>query len=186
MIGLDGALLVVAYATAITASLQAGSRAKYLLENNEIGIKEGPLILPPKGNETSPLWDLVQAFQQSVELGLLYRLDKEKYDFLWQPSSGKLNMEEHKIEPYSLSPFPKSTTNSDQLDQLVDMYIEDTIKSQDSSSIIPKSLKRLVDVPSKSIAKFSHSTKYWMKRAWHWRAGSGEFDQEEADDGGRK
>ena len=187
MFGLDGILLAVAYATAITASLQAGSRAKYLLEHNEIGVKEGPLILPPTENETSPLWNLVQVFQRSVELGLMYHLDEERHGFVRQSSIGKLGTgsDGNVDEPYSLSPFPKPAERK-RLDQLVDMYIDETITS-DTENFLSKGFKNLLGGPSASLAKISHSTKYWTKRAWHWRMGREEFESEvleDADDDG--
>lgn len=193
MIGLDGMLLAVAYATAITASLQAGSRAKYLLKHNEIGVKDGPLILPPTENETSPLWNLVQAFQRSVELGLVHHLDEERHGFIRQSATEKLeagsngHVGDHKIEPYSLSPFPKSSSQTERLDDLVDMYIEETMDSDDAETYLSTRLKGLLEGPSASIAKFSHSTKYWMTRAWYWRKSREEFDFDvlgEADDDG--
>jgi hypothetical protein len=194
MIGLDGMLLMAAYATAIIASLQAGSRAKYLLEHNEIDIKDGPLILPPTDNSTSPLWTLVQAFQQSVELGLAYHLDEKLHEFTRQSvTSGKFDagsnghVGDPKIEPYSLSPFPRPSPENEELDQLVDMYIEEAINSEKSSGVVTQKLKSILAGPSAAITKFSDSTQYWTKRAWYWSKNREEFDAEfleETDDGG--
>lgn len=188
MLGLEGMLLVVAYATAITASLQAGSRAKYILENNEIGVKDGPLILPPTENSTSPLWDIVQTFQRSVSLGLLYRLDEEKYGFTREQSTINFEGSSNVVdEPYSLSPYSRPSSTKEQLDQLVDMYIEETIQAENPQSFLSKSWKKMTEGPSASIEKFSKSTKYWTNRAWNWRKSREDFDHEylgEADDGG--
>ena len=191
MIAVEGILRLAACATAVISSLQAASRAKYLLEHNEIGIKEGPLIEPPIGNETSPLWDLVQVFQRSVQLGLMHHLDGDRYGFVVQPSSELLDIptEQHdyKMEPYSLSPFPKPSSSKEDelLDQLVDMYIDQEDQSDDDSeSQMLQHIKRLGGKlwPSSSISKIQQTTKYWTARAWYWRKSFEEFEEEFIDD----
>ena len=191
MIGVEGILSLAAYATAIIATLQAGSRARYILEHNEIGVKDGPLILPPKNeNETSPLWDLVQVFQESVKLGLLRHghMESTLQGITVQASSEVLGgtnsyTDNLQVEPYSLSPFPKpKPANEDEiLDQLVDMYIEEgTQKDAASENVIWRSFKSLGSkvLPMTIISKVKQTTNYWMKRAYYWRKSIEEFEED--------
>lgn len=187
---------LTACATAVISSLQAASRAKYLLEHNEIGIKEGPLILPPVGNESSPLWDLVQVFQHSVQFGLLYHLDADEHGFVVQPSSELLDLSiagqhDYKMEPYSLSPYPKPTSAKDDeiLDQLVEMYIDEEEDNEDGSdeeeSRILHHLKAVGGKfwpSSSSISKLQSTTTFWVARTWNWRKTLEEFEDEFVDD----
>lgn len=187
MIGVEGILSVAAYATAVIASLQAGSRAKYLLEHNEIGVKSGPLIQPPTGNETSPLWDLVQVFQQSVQLGLMHHLDGEDHGlFVRQLSLEQIdaskNEHDHNIEPYSLSPFPKAPTEDERLDHLVDMYIQEAKELENNENTITRRVKSLLAGPSATATRAAQATKYWMARAWYWRKSREEFEEEFLED----
>lgn len=74
----DALLSVAAYALATIATLRAGSRVSYLISHDEIGVMEGPLILPPNNltnNDTevvptNPLYELADAFRLSVHLAL--------------------------------------------------------------------------------------------------------------------
>ena len=200
MIGVEEIFRLAACATAVISSLQAASRAKYLLEHNEIGIKDGPLILPPIGNETSPLYDLVQVFQRSVQLSLVYNIDGNDYGFVVQPSSELLGVSEeqndYKIsEPYSLSPFPKPTSDKqdEMLDQLVDRYIDqddEDIASNESKSQVLSHVKYYLSLggkldkflPTKSISKMQQKTKYWAARLWYWRKSREDFEDEFVDD----
>ena len=190
MIGLDNMLSLAAYAIAAIASLQAGSRAKFLSERHEIGVKRGPLILPPGPNETSPLWDLVQVFQRSVELGLLYDEDGSRYGFTRQAAHEHMDASavaphDHQIEPYSLSPYPKPHVETNKrLDGLVDRYIEETLNTPSDNSF----LTRILAGPTESVTKVSESAQYWTKRLWHWRKSKEEFEDEfmpESEDGGK-
>ncbi len=75
---------MVAYALATIATLRAGSRVSYLISHDEIGVMEGPLILPPRTldsdnnissfNETDAnrniLYELAEAFRFSVHFAL--------------------------------------------------------------------------------------------------------------------
>lgn len=103
----DGVLAVFAFVSALVATLRAGSRALYLIEHEHIDVMEGPLILGPadvKLNETvesSPLWELVQLFQQGVQLAL----DPGRMEYRVIPVETPQN-EKLAQEPYSLSPFP--------------------------------------------------------------------------------
>lgn len=200
MIGVEEIFRLAACATAVISSLQAASRAKYLLEHNEIGIKDGPLILPPIGNETSPLYDLVQVFQRSVQLSLMFNMDGNDYGFVVQPSSELLGVSEeqndYKIsEPYSLSPFPKPTSDKqdEMLDQLVDRYIDqddEDITSNESKSQVLSHVKYYLSLggkldkflSTKSISKMQQTTKYWATRLWYWRKSREDFEDEFIDD----
>jgi len=73
VVWLDGALAVLAYASTIIATLRAGSRGLYLMEHDQIGVMDGQLILGPTGRnetESSLLWELSFAFQESVRLSV--------------------------------------------------------------------------------------------------------------------
>jgi len=210
MIALEGIVSLVAYVTATIASLQAGTRARYLLEHNEIGVKDGPLILPtpPDSNETSPLWDLVHVFQQSVQLGLLHhhydrRFDQGEYILTIQPATdhiGKSNQDDDRQfrEPYSLSCFPNSSPSSspasdDEIfEQLLETDIEDEncwrIFRQETASRSWQKLKSLGHKfwPPALISTLKQATNYWMQRSYYWRKSMEEFEEEfieEADDG---
>ena len=204
MIGVDEVFRLAACVTAVISSLQAASRAKYLLEHNEIGIKEGPLILPPIGNETSPLYDLVQVFQRSVQLSLMHRLDGNDYGFVVQPSSELLGVSteqnDYKLsEPYSLSPFPKPASDKQDeiLDQLVDRYIdhgEEDNSSNESKSQVLSHIKYYLSLggrldkflPTTSISKMQQTTKFLAARLWYWRKSREDFEDEfdaDLDDG---
>lgn len=178
MIGLDAVFSVAAVTAAIISSLQAGSRAKYILEHKEIGVKDGPLILPPTGNESSPLWELVQLFQQSVLLGLSYNnLNTEEQGFTIQTSFQERHPD-YSVEGYSLSPFPKTSNEDEHLDKIVEMYIEEG--SQDEEETLAE---RLVGIISQSwpfsyVSQTIQSTKYWTSRAWHWKKSREEYEEE--------
>lgn len=106
----DTVLAILAYGSALVATLRAGSRAFYLLEHDQIDVMDGPLILGPSDVrilpngtaviDVSPLWELASVFQQSVRLAL--DPDSMEYRVL----SVGIPQEEEEIEPYSLSPFP--------------------------------------------------------------------------------
>lgn len=99
----DGVLAALAYVSTLIATLRAGSRVLYLLEHEHIDVMEGPLILGPgiKSNETSPLWDLAQLFQQGVRLALDPGSVEYRVLAIEKP------LDENMVqEPYSLSPWP--------------------------------------------------------------------------------
>lgn len=77
MILLERYLGAFAVAQAIVASLRAASRAWYIQNGGQIGIMEGPLILPPENNETSQLFDLSTAFRDGVRLAI----ERDRFDF---------------------------------------------------------------------------------------------------------
>lgn len=99
----DSVLAALTYVSTLVATLRAGSRALYLIEHEHIDVIEGPLILGPgmKSNETSPLWELAQLFQQGVRLAL--DPGSMEYRVL---SVEKPHDEELVQKPYSLSPWP--------------------------------------------------------------------------------
>ena len=179
MIGLDAVFACVTYTAAVIATLQAGSRAKYLIEHNEIGVKKGTPVLPPTGNETSALWELAQVFQQSVELGLSYRRDPDEHGFVIQNSLEAKEEHEYDTDGYSLSPFPRPVSENEQLDKIVEMYIEDSGLSDDEGEEEnPGRLSRITSLvwPSPYISNAKQSTKYWATRVWYWRKRQEDFE----------
>ncbi|CAB9520382.1 Phosphatidylinositol 4-phosphate 5-kinase type-1 beta [Seminavis robusta] len=197
MIGIDSLLSVAASATAVIASLQAASRAKYLVEHQEIGVKQGPLILPPSTYNTSTttsstdelvLWDLVQVFQQSVQLGL------QEPTLVFKDCTIHTDALEHLLQigkqqdPYSLSPYayqaatatdasttssPKNDNHQEDPNKLNQLVVskdqddnDDTTKDNDNDSI--HVLDGVMD-------HIQQSTNYWTKRLWHWRKSKQQF-----------
>ena len=71
MVWLDVTLKGVAVASTIIATLRAGSRAVYLIDHDAIGIMDGPLIRKPGQNETSPLFELSEAFRHCIRLSIV-------------------------------------------------------------------------------------------------------------------
>lgn len=113
----DLVLAILAYGSMIVATLRAGSRALYLMEHDQIGVMDGPLILGPndvtilqKGTatvEVSPLWELACVFQQSVRLAL----EPETMEYRILSVGTPHDDGELEKEPYSLSPFPRQKRN---------------------------------------------------------------------------
>ena len=127
----DTVLAILAYGSAIVATLRAGSRAFYLMEHDQIDVMDGPLILGPNDVhvlpngtavvDVSPLWELASVFQQSVRLAL--DPDSMEYRVL---SLGVSHEEDEEEEPYSLSPFPVKRSEVVGRDIIVEMDANDT------------------------------------------------------------
>eukprot|EP00980_Cylindrotheca_fusiformis_P025643 scaffold14307_cov177-Cylindrotheca_fusiformis.AAC.7 len=97
MLWLDVALQVVSLFSATIATLQAGSRVAYLVDHDAIGIMDGPAISRPAENETSPLFELSEAFRHCVRLSIDPRFYSDvKFH---QPVSSV-------IEPYPMASRP--------------------------------------------------------------------------------
>jgi hypothetical protein len=97
MMWLDGALKGISILSTAIATLRAGSRFVYLVEHDAIGIMDGPTISRPDGNDTSPLFELSEAFRHCVRLSITPQLyDNVK---IQQPVSTV-------VEPYPMAPRP--------------------------------------------------------------------------------
>lgn len=95
MIWIDVALRAAALASAVIATLRAGSRVTYLMDHDGIGIMDGPVI--QNTNDTYPLFELSEAFRHCVRLSIA----PENYENVRsrQPVATV-------VEPYPLSPRP--------------------------------------------------------------------------------
>jgi hypothetical protein len=176
MIWIDVALKAVALVSAMIATLRAGSRAVYLLENGSIGVMDGPLILPSK-NETNPMFELSEAFRHCVRLSLFPQF----YE--------KTTRRSHKIlspprEPYRLSPAPQKPYSGPpkDSDEYVDEEIEKMVEAitwvEDTPSLIRRRMDQIKGVlpgisasvstrleKSKAILSVAPKiTSYWAKR----------------------
>mmetsp|Transcript_22355 Transcript_22355/g.40608 ORF Transcript_22355/g.40608 Transcript_22355/m.40608 type:complete len:622 (-) Transcript_22355:1833-3698(-) len=133
----DTVLAILAYGSAIVATLRAGSRAFYLMEHDQIDVMDGPLILGPNDvrvlpNGTavvSPLWELASVFQQSVRLAL--DPDSMEYQVI---SVGVIHKENEEAEPYSLSPFPPKRGEVVER-EIVEMYANNTCADNEEATI---------------------------------------------------
>ena len=148
----DGVLAALAYVSTLVATLRAGSRVIYLLEHNQIGVMEGPLILGPhdiawkKSNETlqiSPQWELSYAFKQSV----LLALDPGSMEYRVL-SIETCKREEDTTESYNLSPFPVKIIEAENV-------VDDMKPSADTSDHGGETVESCVDevIASKSYDK---------------------------------
>jgi hypothetical protein len=179
MIWIDVALQTVAVVSAMIATLRAGSRAAYLLENGSIGVMDGPLILPSK-NETNPMFELSEAFRHCVRLSMFpqyYEKTVQRNHNILSPPS----------EPYHLSPVPYKPSNGPhkESDAHVDGEIEKLIEAitweEDTPALIRRQMDRikgLLPMMSASVSTRLEKTKeimsvtpkiasYWAKRVWN-------------------
>ena len=136
----DGVLAALAYVSTVIATLRAGSRALYLMKHEHIDVMEGPLILGPgmESNETSPMWDLAQLFQQGVRLAL----DPGSMEYRVLPVQKPLE-EELVQEPYSLSPWPTKKAAVDVVSGLPHPTEDDFTESTAEEIVSAKSCEKL-------------------------------------------
>jgi hypothetical protein len=199
MIWIDAAFQALAIVSAVIATLRAGSRAAYLLENGSIGFMAGPLILPSE-NETNPMFELSEAFRHCVRLSIFPQF----YEKTVQRS--------HKIlspprEPYHLSPVPQKPSSgppkeSDEyVDGEIEKLVETIIWEEDTPSLIRRRMDRIKRVlpwisasvstrleRSKEILSVTPSiASYWAKRVLNrdfWRIAAASIDPEDGIDQG--
>jgi hypothetical protein len=179
MIWVDVALRTAALASAIIATLRAGSRATYLLEHDTIGIMEGPTIQKNSNNETSsPLFELSEAFRHCVRLS-----SSPGYYENVQRKQPVLTV----VEPYPLSPKPylprKTQTKSDvtTVENIVEATETAVVKQIEESKAITSFWGRqystfartLSAVPSsisytgKYLGMTPQLVSYWTARFWN-------------------
>jgi hypothetical protein len=180
MIWIDVALQAVAVVSAMIATLRAGSRAAYLLENGSIGVMDGPLILPSK-NETNPMFELSEAFRHCVRLSMFpqyyQNTVRRNHEILSPPR-----------EPYHLSPVPYKPSSGPpkESDEHVDGEIEKLVEAitweeEDTPSLVRRQVdwvKGVLPWVSASVSTRLENTKellsvtpkiasYWAKRVWN-------------------
>lgn len=142
MLWIDLFFRSAALASAIVATLRAGSRVAYLLEHDGIGIMDGPAI--QNTNETYRLFELSEAFRHCVRLsiapGLYEDVERKK-------------AVEPTVEPYALYPRP---------------YLEPDLQPEEADAGIDVTMT----VPSDPIQNISHvllekvrnQEPFWIRR----------------------
>lgn len=177
MIWVDVAVKTAAVASAIIATLRAGSRAAYLLEHDGIGIMEGPTI--KNTNESYPLFELSEAFRHCVRLSIA----PDHYENVQQKQPVTTV-----IEPYPLSPKPylprKSHTESSGSAAVDTDEADETVVTQETEgneALLPSFWSRqytaftrtISTVPSsinytgKYLARTPQIASYWTSRLWN-------------------
>jgi hypothetical protein len=139
MIWIDVALQTVAVVSAMVATLRAGSRAAYLLENGSIGVMDGPLILPSQ-NETNPMFELSEAFRHCVRLSIFpefYEKTVQRNHLILSPPR----------EPYNLSPvaYKRYSGPPKESDEHVDGEIERMVETITWEEDTPSLIRRRMD-----------------------------------------
>lgn len=175
MIWIDVAMKTAALASAIIATLRAGSRVAYLLEHDGIGIMEGPAI--QNTNETYPLFELSEAFRHCVRLTIV----PDQYENV----ETKRKPVNTVVEPYPLSPRPylaakEETKETEKTSEGDVSNGSDAIVQIDASSQSKLSFWRTVadtfgKIPSsvsytgKYLAMTPQIASYWTSKLWNWK-----------------
>lgn len=188
MIWLDVAMKTAALASAIIATLRAGSRAVYLLDHDGIGIMDGPVI--QNTNETYSLFELSEAFRHCVRLSIA----PDHYE----------NVQTKKpvatvVEPYPLSPRPYLPTRGieEVENDCIDVPDVATLVAKGEDAIVKKSFwSRQYDATSRILSSVSSSwnytgqflvmtpqfLSYWSNRAWNWKQSNNEQQESDLED----
>lgn len=143
MVVFEGALVTLAYAYVLVATLRAGSRALYLSEHASIGVMQGPLILGPheveNGTKASPVWDLSYPFQEGVRLALFPDLFQYQEGEIVEAESYNLAPQAIVQDTNRVEEAPK-TLSIDGLDQEEVEYFEElvdqVIAENDKTSLV--------------------------------------------------
>ena len=204
MIWVDVAVRTAALASAIIATLRAGSRAAYLLEHDAIGIMEGPTIQRTANESSYPLFELSEAFRHCVRLSVApayYENVQRKRPVITV------------VEPYLMSPKPylprattkqpkistdETTTTMTTVGKMLEAKESALVPSIEDDSIkeaIPSFWSRqysafaraLSNVPSsvnytgKYLAMTPQIVSYWTERIWNWKREEAEESDLEED-----
>jgi len=177
MIFVDLALRTAALASAIIATLRAGSRVAYLLEHDVIGIMEGPVVR--NTNETNPLFELSEAFRHCVRLTIV----PDQYE----------NVETRRpattaVEQYPLSPrpyFAEEETTTEASNEMNTSATNDQVipqiesKSKPNVSFWKRQYNAVATAFTTVPSTISHTGKYlavtpqvvsyWSSRVWNWK-----------------
>lgn len=191
MIWVDLAFRTAAVASAIVATLRAGSRVTYLMEHDGIGIMDGPTI--QNTNDTYPLFELSEAFRHCVRLSI----SPEHYE----------NVQTRKpvetvVEPYPLSHRPHlpqkrkeeddvKLVTTDQAESLLNTTESHVAEVENRASFLSRqfrSIKRGIDAIPKTIARTveylamtPQLVSYGTNRMWAWKEGRYKGSDSESD-----
>ena len=183
MIWIDVALRAAALASAIIATLRAGSRVVYLIDHDDgIGIMDGPVI--QNTSDTYPLFELSEAFRHCVRLSMA----PEQYENVrWRQPV------EEVVEPYPLAPRPHIPQQRQADKEEEERIIPDLIEGdQDTQALFSgdfqkrgsfwsrsyqTTLQRIQKLPSsisgtyEYLAMMPQAVSYHASRLWHWKRG---------------
>jgi len=172
------AMKTAALASAVIATLRAGSRVAYLSEHDAIGVMDGPVI--QNTNETYPLFELSEAFRHCVRLSFA--------PGFYQNVQSRQPVKQT-VEPYNLSPQPyraRRVVNDDKKEPEATEKVENATKiierieynspkksfwrrQRDSIvetfASVPSALSQARDYVSMA----PHMASYWMDTLWNWR-----------------